>query len=253
MTNTVDSKNLIIAKFISNVKGKTADNSAANSRHDGRSGHWLERQMGIEANSSNTPDILGFEMKNDTTSKTTFGDWSPDESIFKRNKLITRDEFLRIFGKPNVDKNNRYSWSGEPAPKVKIFNKFGQMLTVDSQLNIHAIYSYSKDLRSSKSAIIPTQFKVDNLILAKWSKDIIQKKLERKFNKNGWFKCLHDANGVYTEIVFGNPMDYTNWINLVKLGVVFFDSGMYQGNPRPYAQWRANNNYWDSLIVSRHR
>lgn len=28
-----------------------------------------------------------------------------------------------------------------------------------------------------------------------------------------------------------------------------FDSGMYEGNPRPYSQWRANNNLWDSLII----
>lgn len=44
-------------------------------------------------------------------------------------------------------------------------------------------------------------------------------------------------------------MIYENWIKLVKQGVVFFDSGMYQGNKRPYSQWRANNSYWDSLIT----
>ena len=44
-------------------------------------------------------------------------------------------------------------------------------------------------------------------------------------------------------------MNFENWIELVKQGVVFFDSGMYVGNKRPYSQWRANNNYWDSLIV----
>ena len=36
---------------------------------------------------------------------------------------------------------------------------------------------------------------------------------------------------------------------LVIQGIVFFDSGMYEGNPRPYSQWRANNNLWDSLII----
>ncbi|MGR5915634.1 hypothetical protein ACT7CS_01805 [Bacillus pacificus] len=24
---------------------------------------------------------------------------------------------------------------------------------------------------------------------------------------------------------------------------------MYQGNKRPYSQWRASNSFWDSLIV----
>ena len=44
-------------------------------------------------------------------------------------------------------------------------------------------------------------------------------------------------------------MIYENSIELVKKKVVFFDSGMYQGNKRPYSQWRANNKYWDSLIT----
>ena len=44
-------------------------------------------------------------------------------------------------------------------------------------------------------------------------------------------------------------MNYNEWIELVKQGIVFFDSGMYQGNKRPYSQWRANNNFWDSLIT----
>lgn len=44
-------------------------------------------------------------------------------------------------------------------------------------------------------------------------------------------------------------MTYENWINLVLKGIVFFDSGMYQGNKRPYSQWRAGNKFWDSLVV----
>ena len=43
-------------------------------------------------------------------------------------------------------------------------------------------------------------------------------------------------------------MNYDEWLELVKTGIVFFDSGMYQGNKRPYSQWRANNNFWNSLI-----
>ena len=44
-------------------------------------------------------------------------------------------------------------------------------------------------------------------------------------------------------------MNFDNWLDLVRKGVVFFDSGMYEGNSRNYSQWRANNSYWESLIV----
>jgi hypothetical protein len=44
-------------------------------------------------------------------------------------------------------------------------------------------------------------------------------------------------------------MDYNKWITLVEKEIVFFDSGMYQGNNRPYSQCRANNSFWNSLII----
>ena len=105
----------ILSIFNKNVKGKKPDTTAANIRHDGREGHWLETQMGISHNASNTPDLYGFEMKNQTTSKTTFGDWSPKTAIWKgKNKIIGRERFLVIFGAPNHEKNDRCSWSGKP-------------------------------------------------------------------------------------------------------------------------------------------
>ena len=75
-------------------------------------------------------------------------------------------------------------------------------------------------------------------------------KLESKFNVKGWFKCTKDGEGIYNKISFGDPVTFDNWIEGVKSGEVFFDSGMYQGNIRPYSQWRANNSYWDNLITS---
>jgi hypothetical protein len=54
---------------------------------------------------------------------------------------------------------------------------------------------------------------------------------------------------MYTNIQFGKPITFESWIDLVAEGVVFFDSGMYQGNSRPYSQWRALNDFWDSLII----
>ena len=71
-----------------NVYGKRPDVSSATASHDGKYGHWLETQMGIIHNGDNAPDLLGYEMKNDTSSgKTTFGDWSPNEKIFSNDSI----------------------------------------------------------------------------------------------------------------------------------------------------------------------
>ena len=56
-------------------------------------------------------------------------------------------------------------------------------------------------------------------------------------------------DNIYTKIVFGKTIDFDTWIQNVKKGNIFFDSGMYQGNKRPYSQWRSNNSFWDELII----
>ena len=242
-------KQKIIDLFNKNVRNKRSDVSNSNTHHDGKEGHWLERQMGLSANASNKADLFGYEMKNNTTSKTTFGDWSPDIALYKGT--LNRDtEFLVYFGKPNAKKNGRYSWSGTPVPKISRYNDFGQILKIDNNSNICAVYSFSKDLRPDKSQFIPANYQVDDLVIAQWTNSIIKKKLENKFNQNGWFKCKKNNSGVYHKIVFGDPINFENWLSLVKKGIVFFDSGMYAGNLRPYAQWRANNSVWDELITS---
>jgi hypothetical protein len=247
-------KEKIVELFNSKVKGRAPDLSSFNVGHDGGAGHWLERAMGIKANASNTPDLYGYEMKNNTSSKTTFGDWSANYYVYQdiNYQLQDRDDFLQIFGRPNPDKGMRYSWSGQPCPKIKVFNLYGQILLVDSAKNIHAKYFYSKDTRSDKSKIVPVDLQQDDLTIARWDRKSIQGKLERKFNQKGWFKCLQNNGGVYTSIVFGDPINYDNWIKLVQSGDVFFDSGMYEGNSRPYSQWRANNSLWDQLVTSRY-
>lgn len=237
--------------FDKKVRGRSSNTSSSNQRHDGKDGHWLETQMGISHNRENEPDIYGFEMKNHTTSKTTFGDWSPDYSLFKRGvNLMTRDSFLSIFGAPNLDRENRYSWSGKPCPKIKKFNSFGQKLEIDKANNILAIYSFKNDKRLNKKKIVPIQFQKNRVVIASWSAELMKRRVEKKFNHLGWFKCVKDDDGIYKKIVFGNPIDFNSWIAGVKKGLIFFDSGMYQGNNRPYSQWRANNAYWDSLITS---
>jgi hypothetical protein len=246
-----DLKEELRQNFNKNVRGKRPDVSSKNVNHDGKYGHWLEAALGIKANNLNKSDVLGFELKNNTKSKTTFGDWSSNDSIFKRNSqlfLIDRERFLEIFGKPNLEKNGRYSWSGEPFPKIGNANTYGQWMEIDSYDNIYAKYSYSKDLRVNKSKILPADLKKDNLTLAIWYSESLKGKVERKFNNKGWCKCLQNDNGEYTEIIFGDPFTFNDWISWVKSGDVFLDSGMYQGNSRPYANWRADNNFWDKLL-----
>jgi hypothetical protein len=242
----------IVKRFNENVRGKATGVMTTNSAHDGQDGHWLEQQMGIKANASNTPDLFGYEMKNQTTSKTTFGDWSADYYIYKDASCgISRDDFLTIFGKPNPEKGRRCSWSGEPCPKINVTNSFGQTLIVDSANNIRAVYSFSKDNRANKKELIPLLLQKEDLTLAKWNESSIRIKLENKFNQKGWFKCVKQG-GIYTQLAFGNPISFDVWIKWVKIGDVFFDSGMFQGNSRNYSQWRANNTFWDKLITERY-
>jgi hypothetical protein len=254
------SKQRIIDLFNQNVKGKKSDTTKSNQKHCGKEGHWLENQMGIAPNGKNDADLYGYEMKNQTRSKITFGDWQADEYIFQhgrpkkkhntnKNYQLTRDEFLQIFGKPNTKKKMRYSWSGDPAPKIDSYNDFGQKLIIDQHQNIIACYNYAKDLRENKSTIVPLAMQLDNLVIAKWNKTSLKTKLENKFNQRGWFSCIKDKKGIYYAIHFGKPINFDTWIDLVKQGIVFFDSGMYQGNSRPYAMWRANNSFWNSLII----
>lgn len=257
-------KSEIIQLFHKNVKGKIPDVSNKNKKHDGKEGHWLEQQFGIIANGNNEADLLGYELKNQTTSgKTTFGDWSANEYIFNSKKYChlfqnKKDSFCKIFGKFNNEKQ-RYSWSGDPIPKINCYNYFGEILTVEKNLDVVILYSFSKDMRPDKHSIVPIELQQDNLVLAKWygypngrdlgKKKTLEKKVEDKFNNNGWFTCKKNNNGIYTHICFGKPITFLQWIELVKEGVIFFDSGMHEGNPRLYSHWRANNSFWDSLII----
>ena len=171
-------KEKIIELYRKNVKGKRPNVDGKNVRHDGKEGHWLEEQFGISANADNKADLLGYELKNETTSKTTFGDWSanryifnnPDySSVFDEDETIERrDSFLKIFGKPNEKKGGRYSWSGSPCPKIDSYNDFGQILEIEPNRDIVARYSYSNDKREDKSDIVPEELQIEDLEIARW-------------------------------------------------------------------------------------
>lgn len=245
-------KEKLIQKFNENVKGRYSDISGRNIRHDGREGHWLEEQFGISANGDNSADIYGYELKNQTSSgKTTFGDWSANKYIFSEgpyldlfagsNKKQKKDSFLQIFGKPNSVKGGRYSWSGTPCPKIDNYNVFGQKLIINSNNDIQAIYSFSKDQRAEKYNIIPNALQKEGLVIAEWfgekspttkrNDKCLKAKLEDKFNDKGWFTCKKNKIGVYEKICFGKPINFDSWIELVKKGVVFLIVGCMRGIP----------------------
>ncbi len=254
------------------VYGKKPDTSESHQDHEGREGHWLEKQMEVAHNADNAPDLLGYEMKNNTQSKTSFGDWNAsyyifrDEGYFPNLKGITgrrknqlwrenKAVFLRTFGRAI---EGVFSWSGTPCPKrvTDGFNDFGQEMTVSNDNSIVIKYSYSRDNRQNKHEIVPEMFQKENLKIVEWDSEMIKLKVERKFNRKGWFKCLQDSNGIYNSILFGGPFDIIKFLDVVKNGDVIFDSGMKDvradGTDRYRSMWRASNSFWDSWVESRH-
>lgn len=262
----------LIDIFEHNILGKKADLSLYNANHDGKAGNWLEQQFGKSPDSDNSADFWGFELKNETTSKTTFGDWSPNYSVYKdkignndvfsyRRIRDNQDLFCHFFGRPNEKKHNRYSWSGEPVPKIGSYNSYGQTILVSDESDIYVLYSFDFDQRINKSEIVPSHYQHNDVILAIWfgyrfpqnyspkkNEKCLKDKFEDKFNQNGWFTCKTDENGYYNKICFGDPLSFEEWIEYVKKGIVYLDSGMYEGNGRPYQSWRADNSFWDKLI-----
>ena len=242
------------------------------SAHDGSKGHWLQKQFGLDPDAKNAPDFKGFECKDDTRDKTTFGDWSADSYLFFthakcaqspiaaakcdkcRDSSLSRPEFLRIFGAPNLDKGGRNSWSGTVFPKVDHWNVAGQRLEVTSDGDITAVYDFAQDQRTTRS-LVPVALRGPEIALANWSSAGLQLRLERKFKVHGWFKCLQEFNGKgrYVAIKFGGPIEFAYWIEKVRSGTIYLDSGMYDTNPRPYSNWRAPNHFWGTMVEETYR
>ena len=256
--------------FDEKIRGKEPVPESKRGKHDGWEGHWLEEQFGVVANNRNEADYKGFEIKDSTGSKTTFGDWPADEYIFFshkkcaedsakasacpkcKNSQLNRDkEFLRIFGTPKPEKNDRYSWSGLVFPKVGKTNLYGQTLEVSNDGEVRAIYNFSKDERENKDSLLPENLQIDYVVLAKWRAASLNKKLREKFGVYGWAKVvrLGRGHGIYTTIQFGGPIEFDSWIEDVRKGIVYLDSGMFEDNKlRNYSSWRANNAYWAEQV-----
>jgi len=251
-------KQLIIDKFMTNVKHKEI--LITSNLHCGSEGHWLETQMGIIHNANNEPDILGYEMKKNS-SKITFGDFSASEYLFSNKKeiiekinnwkkdenKITRTEFIKYFGTPNPLKNNRYSWSGSCVPTYGSWNFCGQMMSFNNNLELCIYYSFDKDMRTDKQ-LYPI-FIQNNIVIAIWERNKLEQHINKKFNKKGFFICKK-INNTYEKICFGKPFDFNYFVDNLKNKNIIFDSGMYEGNSRNYSQFRSSaNNFWNILIT----
>lgn len=249
-------KQQIVDLFINNIKGKKYSQHQKN--HDGSEGHWIEKLMNLEQNSNNQPDIGGYEMKKNS-SKITFGDWAADEYLFSENHTmidqinnnsitISKRQFMEQFGNYNTEKD-RYSWSGSCVPKYGKWNKCGQILRIDEQQNILAIYSYKKDKRNKL-----IQYSNDTEIcIAFWSKTKMENHVNNKFNQKGFFICMKNRHGIYDKICFGSPITYELFIEKIISGDIFFDSGMHYDEKKPnnryYSHWRANQKFWNDLLI----
>ncbi len=252
-----EDKKKIIERYLNNVHGKKPDTTGSDPKHSGKVGHWLEKQMDVQPNASNEPDLYGYEMKTQTHNKLTLGSWDPNYWVFRNpENKITRGDFLKIFGKANTEKNNRMSWSGSPVPKIKGTNRFGMRTQIHEDDSISFFYSFSDDQRENRDTVVPKQLQVSDLEICRWNtagKKSLREKVENKFNQNGWFMCIRDGDGAYSGIAFGEPITFETFMGYFRKGDIYFDCGMYEGNMRNYCQWRASNTFWDSLITSRHK
>lgn len=245
-------KQIIIENFMKNIKGKKYNNKK---KHCGEEGHWLEKQMGIKPNNSKEADIYGYEQKKDSM-KITYGDWSASYYIFSKNaknaNKLTRDQFLTCFGEPNKNKKNRYSWSGSCFPKYgESWNNCGQRLMFDNNNNLMAQYSFLNDNRKRKDSF-PSFIKKDIITIAFWERKKLENHIKSKFGINGFYICKKDKTGVYTSICFGERLSFDYFLKGIINRNIILDSGMYQGNNRPYSSFRSNGKVWEDLITERY-
>ena len=251
VSDRVDFKSIILEIFNRDVRHKPIQLLNSN---DGSEGHWLEERFGVKRNSKNEPDIYGYEIKKDAK-KITFGDFSASEYPFSKNKnhitiSMTRDVFIQTFGEPNPLKQGRYSWSGACTPSYvnRGWNTCGQRIMVTESRDIVILYSFSEDQRKRKNTF-PVEIQQDNITIAYWKHEKISVNIENKFNQCGFFICKKNKDNVYDTIHFGPPFTYNLFLEAFQNGDIFFDSGMYETNNRPYSQFRANNDFWMSMTI----
>jgi len=233
----------------------------------GSLGHWVQEKFGQDLDSDKDADWRGLEIKTGRQ-KMTFGDWGPSKWMWTTNKgkknenkglhpdvIENQDQFVRMFGKPITTESVRYrrekdedkrklllgrhSWSST-CPKIDQFNDAGSRLVVNPDNSIEAIYLYHKDQRGNKSELVNKKFHTGTVIIGRWESAKLDDHVTRKFGQKGWVKFV-EKGGVYVQMQLFPPIKLSTFLEWVKKGLVFFDTGMYEGNPKPYCQFRASN------------
>ena len=253
---SVDFKKELIRKFNEKIKEKKFIKNKIEPCGD--EGHWLEKMMGIKPNSNNEPDIYGYEQKKDSK-KITYGDWQATCYLFNNNKkrpecmsdeILSRKDFIKIFGSPNPKKKNRYSWSGSCFPKYgDEWNSYGQRLIFDDNNNLLAQYSYNNDEREEKNNFPDFIKNSDPIIIAFWSSEKLKTHIKNKFGVKGFYILKKNKEGEYSSICFGKTIDFEYFYNGMISKTIILDSGMYISNTRNYSQFRSNGKTWDKLIT----
>ena len=154
--------------------------------------------------------------------------------------------FIKTFGNPNPNKENRYSWSGSCVPIYNSWNSNGQLLTINENNDIIIYYSFSNDTRSKKIDF-PLFLHNDNIVIALWKSSKMKPHIDNKFDKKGFFICKKIGN-TYEKICFGKAFNFEYFIECIKNKKIIFDSGMYDGNSRNYSQFRGSC-FWNELIT----
>jgi hypothetical protein len=86
------------------------------------------------------------------------------------------------------------------------------------------------------------------LPIAIWRGESLKLKVLRKFGVKGFFVCKK-VGETYQKICFGKPISTEFFLEQMRNGKIFIDSGMYEGNARNYSQFRASRGFWDALIT----
>lgn len=202
----------------------------------------------------------------------------------------TRSDFLRIFGtakpvkkcaakkddggKKDYDKDDdddvkkcnnicRYSWSGKCAPKY--YNKWsecGQILLMNETNDLCIFYCFDKDLRENRADIIPKSIQTQpttNYLVVIWFRAKLESNINNKFNKNGIIIAERkrqegkgkSSHATFNRLRVGKPFDYEHFVHNLFSHRIYFDSGMYDGNNRPYSMFRcADTLFWNELLIN---
>jgi hypothetical protein len=252
----------IIELFRKNIKGKKIELENYDKKHNGKEGHWLEKQMNIKHNSKNEPDINGYEMKKESK-KITFVDAVASEYLFSKDKKyinkkngwddnlvnISKEQFIKFFGTQKPQKHNKYSWSGECIPTYNNWNTCGQNLIITDNNDICIFYSYSEDKRDEIKSKFPEYLKKENVLIVVWTNEKMRKHINTKFNNKGFF-IIKKKDNIYNKICFGKSFNYEYFIDGIKKTNIFFDSGMSIKEKRMRSPFRSSSNkFWNELIV----